>query len=181
MSFYPFDASQGSQLHIRLEIFNSVILHSFSENPNLIYAILSSHKSFEDLGTFTLLRGLCEIKHARLVKEEQARKSEGSLEPRDSGDVEKARLLSEGIVNEEDESAGQVEASVGGGNTNVAEGSTSPKSEKARGKMKERHSFSAEDVGVAAASVGRNGFVPTEEWVCLYSLLSQASLMMTTR
>lgn len=168
-------------MQIRLEIFNSVILHSFSENPNLIYAILSSHKSFEDLETFTLLRGLCEIKRARLVKEEQARKSEGSLEPRDSGDVEKARLLSEGGVEEEDEFTVEVEASVGSGNTNVAEGSTSPRSEKARGKMKERHSLSAEDVGVAAASVGRNGFVPTEEWVCLYSLLSQFLLMMTTR
>ena len=166
-------------MQIRLEIFNSVILHGFSENPNLIYAILSSHKSFEDLETFTLLRGLYEIKRAGLVKEEQARRSEGSLEPRDS--VEKARLLSEGGVEEEDGSAVEVEASVGSGNTNVAESSTSPRSEKARGKMKERHSLSAEDVGVAAASVGRNGFVPTEEWVCLYSLLSQFSLMMTTR
>ena len=156
-------------MQIRLEIFNSVILHGFSENPNLIYAILSSHKSFEDLGTFTLLRGLYEIKRAGLVKE--ARRSEGSLEPRDS--VEKARLLSEGGVEEEDGSAVEVEASVGSGNTNVAESSTSPRSEKARGKMKERHSLSAEDVGVAAASVGRNGFVPTEEWVCLCSLLSQ--------
>ena len=115
-------------------------MHGFSENPNLIYAILSSHKSFEGLETFTFLRGLHEIKRSGLVKEEQARRSEGSLEPRDSGDVEKARLLSERGTEEEDGSAVEVEASVGSGNTNVAESSTSPRSEKVRGKN-EREAF----------------------------------------
>ena len=153
----------------------------------MIYAVLSSHKSFEDLETFTLLRGLREIKRARLVKEEQARKPEGPLERRNSNGpgVEKARLLSEEGANEGDESVVEIEAFVGGDNPDVAEGSASdsafPKSEKARGKMKERRSLSVEDVGVAAASVGRNGFVPTQEWVCPYPLLFSFSLMMTTR
>ena len=78
--------------------------------------------------------------NVQLVKEEQARRSEGSLELRDSGDVEKARLLSERGTEEEDGSAVEVEASVGSGNTNVAESSTSPRSEKVRGKN-EREAF----------------------------------------
>jgi hypothetical protein len=44
-------------------------------------------------------------------------------------------------------------------------------SEKARGKMKERRSLSLETNSsfdrVAAAGAGRNGFVPTQEWVSL--------------
>ncbi len=39
-------------------------------------------------------------------------------------------------------------------------------SEKARGKMKERRSVSLDNIDpAAAAAVGRNGFVPTQEWV----------------
>jgi hypothetical protein len=129
---------------IRLEVFNSVILHNLSDNPNLIYAVLSSHKSFEDLGTFTLARGLREIKRAQLLKEEQARPAEGNPKTRRSGDsrdssdpgTEKARLLSE-----EGESTTEGGVSVEGENTdNAEEGTTSDmssrRSEKARGKMR---------------------------------------------
>lgn len=46
-------------------------------------------------------------------------------------------------------------------------------SEKARGKMKERRSLSLETNSnldrIAAAGVGRNGFVPTQEWVSCVS------------
>lgn len=164
---------------IRLEVFNSIILHNLSDNPNLIYAILSSHKAFEDLGTFTLSQGLREIKRAQQLKEQQqARgpesnpKTRGSVESRDSSDpgAEKARLLNEEAATEEGEPEAEGETSGEGGNPDVTEeGSASDpasrRSEKARGKMKERRSLSVEDVGVAAASVGRNGFVPTQEWV----------------
>jgi hypothetical protein len=47
--------------------------------------------------------------------------------------------------------------------------STSTVSEKARGKMKARRSVSMDATGslerIAAAGVGKNGFVPTQEWV----------------
>lgn len=43
-------------------------------------------------------------------------------------------------------------------------------SEKVRGKMKARRSMSVETTGslerIAATGVGKNGFVPTQEWVC---------------
>jgi hypothetical protein len=44
--------------------------------------------------------------------------------------------------------------------------------------MKERRSLSVEDIGVAAASVGRNGFVPTQEWVCNILLFSWNKLIL---
>lgn len=140
----------------------------------MIYAILSSRKSFEDLGTFTLARGLREIKRVQSLKEEQTHKtdgdskSRGSGESRHSGDpgAEKSRLLSEEgnpVVDEE--------TLTEGGNTENAEETrasnmTAGRSEKARGKMRERRSLSEDNTGVPAASVGRNGFVPTQEWVC---------------
>lgn len=156
----------------RLEVFNSVI-HNISDNPNLIYAILSSHKIFEDLGTFTLTRGLREIKRAQVLKEEQAQKADGTAksgetrESRDSSDpgAEKSRLLSE-----EDQPSTGGETSIEGASPEDAEEgrasiSIPGASEKARGKMRERRSSSIDVVGVPAASVGRNGFVPTQEWV----------------
>jgi hypothetical protein len=48
---------------------------------------------------------------------------------------------------------------------------TTPASEKARGKMKARRSLSSDTIGdrMAAAGVGRNGFLPTQEWVSVSS------------
>lgn len=93
MQRYAYEAS-------RLEVFNGVILNHLDENPNLIYAILRSHKSFEDMGTFTLTRGLREIRRIQLAKEEQAKRQTGngkgknSEEDRSAPEHEKARLLS---------------------------------------------------------------------------------------
>jgi hypothetical protein len=56
----------------RLEIFNSVIAYHPSENPNLIYALLRAHRTFEDLGTFTLTRGLRYVRRMQLATEEQS-------------------------------------------------------------------------------------------------------------
>lgn len=157
-----------------MEAFNSVILHNLSDNPNLVYAILSSHKTFEDLGTFTLARGLREIKRVQMLKEEQNRKVDGNPKNRGSGEsrasndpgAEKSRLLSEEsepVTGEGPVEGENVENAEEGG----ASGLESRMSEKVRGKMRERRSLSVESAGVPAASVGRNGFVPTQEWVCL--------------
>jgi hypothetical protein len=180
----------------RLEVFNSVILHNLSENQNLIYGILTAHKSFEDLGTFTLSRGLREIKRVQLAKEELARKSEGNPKSKGTSDStgeeeephdEKARLLE----NEGSGALGRLGETDSTENVNLpqeqevsttqpiasttSEGTASPSdgapsfSEKARGKMKARRSISLDTASsldlVAAAGVGRNGFVPTQEWV----------------
>jgi hypothetical protein len=59
-------------------------------------------------------------------------------------------------------------------------GNASAISEKARGKMKERRSLSLDTTSsldrIAAAGVGRNGFVPTQEWVCSLSILVSSFL-----
>lgn len=180
-----------------MEAFNSVILHNLSDNPNLIYGILTAHKTFEDLGTFTLSRGLREIRRVQLAKEEQARQAEGrakgksaarDVDNEEEPSAEKARLL-------ESEQLGETDLETleeGTREPDVREGAHSPEdepaahplnsptsempppagsavSEKARGKMRARRSMSVEMTGslerIAAQGVGKNGFVPTQEWV----------------
>jgi len=174
-----------------LEVFNSVIQHNLADNSNLVYGILTAHKSFEDLGTFTLARAL---KRVQLAKEEQARKVEANPKSKNTDapgeeepHVEKARLL-------ESESSSALRRSMESVDENLwrSEGQEprieheflmtqplmSPSgeiipitaiSEKVRGKMKARRSISLDTTAnldrVAAMGVGRNGFVPTQEWV----------------
>jgi len=188
-----------------LEVFNSIIAHHLAENPNLIYGLLRSHKTFEDLGTFTLARGLREIRRIQLAKEEQARnanskgKSRADLED-DQPHTEKQRMLErensnalghsskspsadsltevrvdprsgprEDAPTPQDESASSQTIISSPTTEMLPNESSTLRSEKARGKMKERSSSSLEtDVNlerIMAAGVGRNGFVPTQEWV----------------
>jgi len=82
----------------RLEIFNSVIAYHPSDNPNLIYALLRAHRTFEDLGTFTLARGLRDVRRMQLATEDQPHdqdnKGKGKVvEEYDQPHQEKQRLL----------------------------------------------------------------------------------------
>jgi hypothetical protein len=73
-------------------------------------------------------------------------------------------------------SGGDLEAGLGGheqtdpseNTPTTSTGTTTAASEKARGKMKARRSLSSDTINgerLAAAGVGRNGFLPTQEWV----------------
>jgi hypothetical protein len=131
------------------------------------------------------------VKRAQVEKEERAKKAANprsndkgkarvhDVEMGDPG-AEKARLLeSEGANDHEHETPTSPRESQGDdarpGLTSAASdisahSSQSPLSEKARGKMRERHSASLENAGAlaldpASLSIGRNGFVPTQEWV----------------
>ncbi|TFK55288.1 hypothetical protein OE88DRAFT_1675005 [Heliocybe sulcata] len=192
------DEGHPRLLYFMLEVFNAVILHNLSDNPHLIYAILGSHKAFEDLGTFTLARGLRDVRRAQLAKEEQAQRVENSGSGRADSEasresrIEKARLvqrdsdnalgLSRATISEEPAAGGAAEAtstseddspstqplmSPTAGETPTRPNSPPSVSEKARGKMKERRSVSMDQSleRIAAAGIGRNGFVPTQEWV----------------
>lgn len=179
-------------VHFRLEIFNSILHYNLGENANITYGILQSRKAFEDLGTFTLARGLRDVKRAQLEKEERAKKAANAqshdkgkarvhdIEMGDPG-AEKARLLeSEGANDLERDTVTTPRESQGDearpGLTSAASdisthsSQQSPLSEKARGKMRERHSASIESAAAlaldpASLNIGRNGFVPTQEWV----------------
>ena len=183
-----------------MEVFSSIIIYHPSENPNVTYAILQSRNFFEDLGTFTLAGGLREVKRAQMAKEERAQqlanpKGKTPVHDIEMGDpgAEKARLLeSEGAhlrksQDQEYDSGGITGNSLEGEDTVILNrsltsptsesgfpGSDSPISEKARGKMRERRSLSVDNVNVlerAPLHIGRNGFVPTQEWVCQANLL----------
>lgn len=182
-------------LFSRLEVFNSVILHNLADNPNLIYGMLRAHKTFEDLGTFTLARGLREIRRAQLAKEEQARKGDnkgkgralGDLESGEEPSTEKARLLESEASSRRESSELNPDPSLSSRDSpqrelslddeaprplvspttvSIPEGAPS---EKARGKMRERGSMSVDMTRsleqIALGGIGRNRFVPTQEWV----------------
>ncbi|KAK0503006.1 high-temperature-induced dauer-formation protein-domain-containing protein [Armillaria luteobubalina] len=179
------DEGHPRLLFFMLEVFNYVILHHLAENPNLIYGIISSHKIFEDLGTFTLSRGLREIRRVQLAKEEQSRKTPTTRNPRESAEgpesrMEKGRLLSSESQDQLEETASpdhDAETSVvvppmsptGEAIPTADPAIASSVSEKARGKMKERRSLSSDTTisleRVAASGIGRNGFIPTHDWV----------------
>lgn len=185
----------------RLESFNNIILRNLSDNANLVHGILRAHKQFEDLGTFTLVRGLREIRRAQAAKDERARQADGNVDKgksrADDADLEepheeKARLLRRENDSSLDLPRGTESfetlpetisrQSVGPGIGNESVQPTPPMSptasdapprvrisEKARGKMRMGRSLSLEMTGslehLAAAGVGRNGFIPTQEWV----------------
>ncbi|KZT65447.1 hypothetical protein DAEQUDRAFT_752564 [Daedalea quercina L-15889] len=189
-SFLLADEGHPRLLFFMLETFNSVLLRNLSDNPNLVYGILHAHKAFEDLGTFTLARGLREIRRIQQAKEERAKaeadadkgKGRANGQGEEQPHEEKARLLRH-------ESNGDYPSNGGSaGNTRpnsedepAAMPLMSPTlsehqplsgrepSEKARGKMRANRAMSVEMTGslesLAATTVGRNGFVPTQEWV----------------
>ena len=202
-SFLLSDEGHPRLLFFMLEAFNGVLLHNLSENPNLVYGIVRAHKHFEDLGTFTLARGLREIRRVQQAKEECAKQGKGSIDKgknrapdEEQGDPasEKARLLRnetgsldlprttestdtlpEGPharpVDEESPTRPLMSptAAETPGLPPIPD-SSAAMSEKARGKMRAAgRSLSGDMTGslerLAAAGVGRNGFVPTQEWV----------------
>ena len=178
----------------RLEAFSAILLRNLAENPNLVYNLVRAHKTFEDLGTFTLARGLREIRRIQLAREERGRNSSDKPKSRtNSTDTErpgseKARLLrSESATSielsqadlpddiEAQRHAAADESRLGRlprtSSTASLPTSDSPRlpSEKARGKMRAGRPAAEEMTGslerLAASGVGRNGFVPTQEWV----------------
>ncbi|KAF9036701.1 high-temperature-induced dauer-formation protein-domain-containing protein [Panaeolus papilionaceus] len=179
------DEGHPRLLFFMLEVFSAILYYHPSENPNITYGILQSRKIFEDLGTFTLARGLREVRRAQLAKEERANRvanpkaRASASDDLEAGDpaAEKARFLqNEGVINSADIDHGSdgtrssydeaVTASmVSPTSENPYPGS--PLSEKARGKMRERRSLSVDNVVLERVppGLGRNGFVPTQEWV----------------
>ncbi|GBE82466.1 hypothetical protein SCP_0408500 [Sparassis crispa] len=201
-SFLLSDEGHPRLLFFMLETFNAVLLRNLSENPNLVYGILHAHRAFEDLGTFTLVGGLREIRRIQLAKEERARAAEGTLnkgknratdieaEPH----LEKARLLqsennSSVELPQEHESVENLPESRSRSMSEEEPPTTRPLmsptlseapplgvqspeiSEKARGKMRALRSMSMsmDMTGslerLVTTGVGRNGFIPTQEWV----------------
>ncbi|KAI9463392.1 high-temperature-induced dauer-formation protein-domain-containing protein [Russula earlei] len=191
-TFLLADEGHPRLLFFMLEIFNSIIAYHPADNPNLIYALLRTHRTFEDLGTFTLTRGLRDVRRIQRAKEEQSHdtkgKGRGAEEEYDQPHQEKQRLLERESAQSADslmevrviprdhsqqESAEHVEEipssqSIVSPTIEQIPGTPTVVSEKARGKMRERSVSLETDNSldrVTAAAVGRNGFVPTQEWV----------------
>ena len=176
----------------RLEIFNSVIAYHPSDNPNLIYALLRAHRTFEDLGTFTLAGGLRDVRRTEEQSHVQDTKGKSrAIEEYDQPHQEKQRLLErenaqsadsltevrvvprDPLQQEPAEHVEEIPSSqpLMSPTTDQAtfSGPLTAVSEKARGKMPERRSTSLDADNsldrTTATAVGWNGFVPTQEWV----------------
>ncbi|KAH9951382.1 high-temperature-induced dauer-formation protein-domain-containing protein [Amylocystis lapponica] len=194
-SFLLSDEGHPRLLFFMLETFNSVLLRNLTDNPNLVYGILHAHKAFEDLGTFTLAKGLREIHRIQQAKEAQARAADGKGKNRatdieEEPHLEKARLLrsenssvadlptpgsAENLpdsrprsISEEEPPTTRPLMSPTAEHATISSIPGSP-SEKARGKMRAGRSMSSDLTGslerLALTGVGRNGFIPTQEWV----------------
>lgn len=123
------------------------------------------------MGTFTLARGLREIRRVQTSQEDSILETEGDDE---EAIPEKTKVF-------DIESGGELRTDYAENETIPdivhTESSTSPEadksevSEKVRGKMRARRSSSISLSGslerVAAAGVGKNGFIPTQEWVTI--------------
>ncbi|KAI0797781.1 high-temperature-induced dauer-formation protein-domain-containing protein [Abortiporus biennis] len=196
-SFLLSEEGNPRLLFFILESFNNVILRNLSENPNLVYGILRAHKAFEDLGTFTLARGLREIRRAQIAKEErqQGNGVDKGKRRADNDDIEaahdeKARMLrsennsldlprnTDSVDNlpevhpmksSQEDVDSITQPLMSPGNADMVFTPHAP-SEKARGKMRAGRSLSIEMTGslerlAISGGVGRNGFIPTQEWV----------------
>lgn len=169
----------------RLEVFNGVISHHLADNPHLVYAILSSHQSFEAMSTFTLHKGLQDIANARRPADEQpASRSTGKNEVGQRSLVDaNSQKGKPSVDSTEDIEAclrsassrhdtahlASTERTASRSNSTCGDAPLSRPSDKAQGKMKARR-ISSSDTAImeALASVsGRTGFVPTHEWVSL--------------
>ncbi|KAI0303392.1 high-temperature-induced dauer-formation protein-domain-containing protein [Multifurca ochricompacta] len=202
-AFLLADEGHPRLLFFMVEVFNSIIARHPSENPNLIYALLRAHRTFEDLGTFTLARGLRDVRRIQRAKEDQTHtantkgKSRAAEEEYDQAHEEKQRMLERenalGISSREQSADSLTEVRVVPRDSPLQEpagnaedtpslqlpmspsieqtlsGIPTAVSEKARGKMREQRSMSLDTENsldrVTATAVGRNGFVPTQEWV----------------
>lgn len=170
------DESHPRLVFFTLEALNAVLHHHPAENPALVYALLQGRATLARLGSFTLAGGLREVRAMRAAQLEQdaraaAGPGPGSRKGKDraggegegeSAVEEKARLLAEEGRRSADLEAGQATTSAAG------------PLEKPRGASKERGE-SADAASTMeralAADIGRNGFVPTQEWVsCGYHL-----------
>ncbi len=180
---------------IRLEALNGILFHQLGANPNVVYAILRSHKFFEEMGTFTLAKGLREIRRIQRLKDERARqladtrkKDSVVLAPTVELDARISEEMKKSSLFQNAEGAVEVASTAGRGSSenpppttrsdsrNSFSLPTSPEtsdspvmSEKARGKMRERSVsidiLDPELERLAAAGIGKTGFVPTQEWV----------------
>lgn len=166
----------------RLEVFNGVIAHHLAENPHLIYAILCAHQSFESLSTFTLSQGLRDIINARDPQEEP-KGDVGLVEAVDSS-IQKVKRSPPGSAVGSNLGLQPTHSPLEGAELTATGhqrpiltqpppqpmseyvGSADP-SKKALGKMKARRSPSLDTMLNDALSSlsGRNGFIPTQEWV----------------
>jgi hypothetical protein len=165
---------------LRLEAINSVVTRHLCESPHLVYGLLAAHRQIDTLTNFTLASGLQEIRH-------QQRKLELQQKPADSSSTNKGKSRDINTLTEpsgldqkvslrddlhhsldslHDELQSEIGANTASPTTHLASTLGSiHSSEKQLGKMRQGRSQSMDGLSGLLATVGKNGFMPSEEWV----------------
>ncbi|GAA6005431.1 hypothetical protein JCM10207_002979 [Rhodosporidiobolus poonsookiae] len=164
-------------LYYLLETFNNIIHHNLASNPHLLYALLQTRRRFSLLSSFTLAEGIAEARRLRAARRARQASSPGSLGAIPEGQAAplsptlSAAGASEKALGKRRERnlsvSSLADLSLGGspaGSPGLADGAgaRSPSEDGAGGR--ESLDLSAEP-GEERPFVGKNGFVPTEEWV----------------
>ncbi|KAG8763476.1 hypothetical protein FRC11_003165 [Ceratobasidium sp. 423] len=167
------DESHPRLVYFILEVFNNVITHHLQDNPNLIYALLRARNVIEGLSVFTLRGAVREVRRREEAAKGLSNKGKGKLVPgTDNPDLSKEkRDLIERERAQLVPTPEELESGLAGGNDELAP--PIAMSEKARGKLREDAGLgrtdsidlSAEEELAAAVALGKNGFVPTQEWI----------------
>ncbi|KAH8554602.1 high-temperature-induced dauer-formation protein-domain-containing protein [Umbelopsis sp. PMI_123] len=176
------DDSNHNLVEYILESFNNIIQYQFTDNPNLIYAMIRAHIKFEKLRDFTLASALQEIKRIQLAKEEKRRKSqqlqhdsaestdlaqsELTVPPQEASEQTEDKALSEkarGKRKEQQSSApdAKSEAEQSAANehpTEVTEG-TDP------AELLRRQSSASSIMSQTIVPGSRSRFTPTQDWI----------------
>jgi hypothetical protein len=129
---------------LRLEAINAILLHSSRENPTVVSAMVASHRTFLSLSALGLADGLRQV--GQLVHEEHdARRSLGNRRPVDNiPEISHGSSIPTSVLPPSGTSSATLSATVKG---------------------KGRTELVSADLAAIARSIGRSGFVATEDWV----------------
>ncbi|KAI7852075.1 high-temperature-induced dauer-formation protein-domain-containing protein, partial [Circinella umbellata] len=175
-----------------LEAFDNIIQYQFSDNPNMLYALVRTNSKFEKLRDFNLEKAIAEIERVRQLKEEKLLRNNQQQAPRISSATEDNKSVTSSdntapttptVVEDnnktDDQKQVDEQSKEDASQKNDKQEQQSPQeqdglSEKARGKLPESTTENASSTSSLASTTStstvqlpgaKNGFTATEDWV----------------
>ncbi|KAI9321708.1 high-temperature-induced dauer-formation protein-domain-containing protein [Dichotomocladium elegans] len=155
-----------------MESFNNIIQYQYSDNPNIVYAIVRSSNKFEKLRDFNLESAIAELDRIRQLKEEKQRQNAAaSALPAPTSShppVEsKQQQQEDAQPNAEDAAAPATESLSDKARGKRPEGSSSAAELSSVGPQRQMSTTSVSSMSTIATVLpgAKNGFLPTDSWV----------------
>ncbi|BGP29203.1 hypothetical protein JCM10296v2_000941 [Rhodotorula toruloides] len=162
-----------------LETFNNVVHFNLDSNPHIMYALTVTYQRFDLLANFTLAQGIAEARRLRATRRERQQRASSSgstLRPISEGVAASARTSEDSPAASSEKALGKrrertlslgsladlsfsspSSPSLSRTTSNTSGGPLSPTASEAGETGDEQRPF-----------VGRNGFIPTTEWVAAW-------------